>query len=77
MDNSFKRFSDIVRRSPKFAGPKPTATIALHPFEDRNMHPDVDRIAKRLFDNGHYSQATFEAYKFLDKRVQKLALREP
>jgi uncharacterized protein (TIGR02391 family) len=26
-----------------------------------------------LFDNGHYSQATFEAYKFVDKEVQRFS----
>ena len=27
-------------------------------------------IVKTLFDDGHYAQATFEAYKFLDNKVQ-------
>lgn len=29
-------------------------------------------VSRALFDNGHYAQATFEAYKFLDKKVQSL-----
>ena len=28
---------------------------------------------QRLFDNGHYAQATFEAYKFVDKQIQRHA----
>ena len=45
----------------------------LHPFDERNIHPDIDAVSKRLFDDGHYSQATFEAYKLLDRKVQNLA----
>jgi len=28
---------------------------------------------RQLFDNGHYTQATFEAFKFIDKQVAKLS----
>jgi uncharacterized protein (TIGR02391 family) len=30
-------------------------------------------IVKQLFDDGHFAQATFEAYKFVDKEVQRFA----
>lgn len=41
-----------------------------HPFEERNVHPALPDIVKRLFDDGHFSQATFEAFKYIDKVVQ-------
>ncbi|QKV78408.1 TIGR02391 family protein [Amycolatopsis sp. Hca4] len=44
-----------------------------HPFEVRNLHVDLPADVRRLFDNGHYSQATFEALKFLDEEVQRIA----
>lgn len=45
----------------------------LHPFDAMNIHPDIANIAGRLFDDGHYSQATFESYKFVDKQVARIS----
>ena len=42
-----------------------------HPFETRNIHSRLPKIVKDLFDDGHFAQATFEAFKFIDKEVQK------
>lgn len=44
-----------------------------HPFEARNIHADLPHEVRRLFDNAHYSQATFEAMKFLDEEVARVA----
>lgn len=44
-----------------------------HPFEARNIHPSMPQKIRRLFDDTHYAQATFEAAKFLDKRISKLS----
>ncbi len=63
-------FEAIVRKTQ--SEPKSGAEdrmLALHPFDERNIHPSISAVAKKLFDDGHYSQATFEAYKFLDKEV--------
>lgn len=43
-----------------------------HPFEVRNIHADLPADVRRLFDNGHYSQATFEALKFVDEEVARI-----
>ena len=51
----------------------PTKDSELHPFGERNIHPEIATVSKRLFDDGHYAQATFEAYKYIDKEVQKLS----
>jgi uncharacterized protein (TIGR02391 family) len=42
-----------------------------HPFDIREIHSSLPKIVKNLFDNAHYSQATFEAFKFLDKEVKR------
>lgn len=44
-----------------------------HPFESRNLHADFPATVRQLFDNGHYSQATFEALKYLDEEVARIA----
>lgn len=75
MASAFKKFQSIVRKAHTF-NQTAARTIdfeELHPFEGRNVHPDIDKITRKLFDDGHYSSATFEAFKFVDKKVQKLA----
>ncbi|MDF1620976.1 TIGR02391 family protein [Pseudothioclava nitratireducens] len=44
-----------------------------HPFDERNIHPEIARVAQKLFDNGHYSQATFETFKYIDNKVKRLS----
>ena len=44
-----------------------------HPFDERNIHPELGKVALKLFNDGHYSQATFEAFKYLDNQVKKLS----
>jgi uncharacterized protein (TIGR02391 family) len=43
----------------------------LHPFDRRNIHPGLPPKTRKLFDDGHFAEATFHAFKFLDKLVQK------
>lgn len=45
----------------------------IHPFDERNIHPDIANVSLELFDDGHYSQATFEAFKLLDKEVRDVS----
>jgi uncharacterized protein (TIGR02391 family) len=47
-----------------------TETRDVHPFDERNIHPEISAVSLKLFDNGHYSQATFEAFKLLDQKVK-------
>ena len=72
MADALSLFEWIVRSTPKH---EPPAEISRpeHPFETRNIHPKLPRIVESLFDDGHYSQATFEAFKFVDKEVARLA----
>jgi uncharacterized protein (TIGR02391 family) len=45
----------------------------LHPFDERNIHPDIATVSLKLFDDGHYAQATFEAFKLLDNTVRNVS----
>jgi uncharacterized protein (TIGR02391 family) len=69
--NWLARFERIVRVANQFTGARPEPAGGLHPFDERNIHPKLPQVVQDLFDNGHYAQATFEAYKFLDKEVQR------
>lgn len=44
---------------------------SLHPFDTRNIHPGLPGKVRELFDDGHYAEATFEAFKYLDKTVER------
>ncbi len=65
------RFETIVRRAKAFDAGNQLDDSSLHPFDRRNVHPKLPPKVKRLFDDGHYAEATFEAFKFVDKIVQK------
>lgn len=75
MASAFNKFQIITRNAHKFTQLKSQhiETEGLHPFEERNIHPDIDKISRRLFDDGHYSNATFEAFKLVDKKVQSIS----
>ena len=47
----------------------PAPVEEYHPFDVRNIHPDLPSKVRELFDDSHYSEATFEACKFLDSFV--------
>ncbi|WP_430419311.1 TIGR02391 family protein [Methylibium petroleiphilum] len=42
-----------------------------HPFELRNVHPAFPPKVKKLFDDSHCAEATFHAFKFVEKVVQQ------
>ena len=73
MSDKLRRFEQIVRSAHQFTEAAPGPDTDVHPFELRNIHPDLPVLVRQLFDNGHYAQATFEALKFLDEEVQRLS----
>jgi uncharacterized protein (TIGR02391 family) len=66
-------FERIVRTAFLLTSGKREAERALHPFEERNIHEALPPKVKKLFDDGHYAQSTFEAFKFVDKSIQRLS----
>ena len=64
-------FEAIVSRAWLFDQRGDANQAALHPFDVRNIHPRLPGKVRKLFDDGYYSEATFEAFKYVDKTVQK------
>jgi uncharacterized protein (TIGR02391 family) len=73
MDDSLSKFENIVRRAYQFSETEAESLQAQHPFDERNIHQAFPVIVRQLFDDGHYSQATFEAFKFIDKEIQRIS----
>lgn len=73
MSDALKGFERIVRRAGKLRVPPDEDDTATHPFDERNIHAEIGKVSRKLFDDGHYSQATFEAFKYLDNKVKKLS----
>ena len=72
MRDIFRRFERIVRNAHRFSD-APARREEQHPFEVRDIHPALPHTVRQLFDDSHYAQATFEAFKFLDKEVKRHA----
>lgn len=68
-------FEHVVRSSPArtFEEPEVETTPAslLHPFDLRNVHSGFPQKVRDLFNDGHCAEATFAAFKHVDKIVQR------
>jgi uncharacterized protein (TIGR02391 family) len=76
MANFLDQFETITRKAYKFTSRSSLESSELHPFERNNIHESLPDSVRRLFDDGHYSQATFETFKFIDKKVSDLASKK-
>lgn len=72
MSDRLSAFERFVRVSGELMSSSEPDGHLSHPFDERNIHPALAAVSLRLFDDGHYSQATFEAFKFLDNEVKGL-----
>jgi len=74
MASNLELFEVLARRAPSLSVPPDPSAVppveALHPFDQRNIHPALPAKVRQLFDDGYYAEATFESFKYLDKRVQ-------
>lgn len=66
-------FEHLTRKAHQFSHEKEVSLVDTHPFELRNVHPVLPIKVRELFDDGHFSQATFEAFKFIENQVKKLS----
>lgn len=73
MNDGLALFERVARRAYRITESKPAAEAAQHAFEQRAVHPELPTTVRKLFDDGHYAQATFEAFKFVDEEVQSLS----
>jgi uncharacterized protein (TIGR02391 family) len=69
--SAFERIARIV--GDLGTAPGEEIQLQIHPFDERNIHPQISAVSLKLFDDGHYSQSTFEAFKYLDIQVKKLS----
>lgn len=74
MDNrTFAYFERMTRRAHLFSDEAVKLGSVEHPFEIKNIHPMLPSLVREMFDDGYYSQATFEACKYLDKEVSRIS----
>lgn len=73
MSEALTLFERIARAAKNVGQPSVAESRGVHPFDERNIHPEIAGVSLKLFDNGHYSQATFEAFKYLDVQVKELS----
>lgn len=73
MDEELRYFEIVTRRARSFTEARSEPIGGSHPFDERNIHSKIEGVSKNLFDDGHYAQATFEAYKLIDKEVANQA----
>jgi uncharacterized protein (TIGR02391 family) len=66
-------FENVVRRAHLFSDEEIRLESVSHPFDERNIHPKLPAIVRELFDDGYNAQSTFEAFKFLENQVVRLA----
>ena len=71
MSNRLFLFENCVRLAHRFSDVEEFRADETHPFEQRNVYDGLPETVKRLFDNAHYAQSTFEAFKFLEKEIQR------
>jgi len=57
----------------RYSEGRPERAEDVHPFDSRDIHPKLPQVVRDLFDDGHYAQATFEAFKYIDKEIQRLS----
>ncbi len=69
------RFEALVRGAHLYteAEEPREAPSELHPFEVRDIHPDLPAKVRALFDDGYYAEATFEAFKFIEGEVKRIS----
>ena len=66
-------FEEVTRRTFAVDDPTLEESVELHPFETRNIHPDLPAKVKNLYDDGYYPESTFEAFKFVEKEVKRIS----
>lgn len=79
MSGAFDRFERIARsvgveHAGVVSSPDASSEQAeLHPFETRNIHPDLPPKVRKLFDDGYWEESVFQAFKFIEKEVKDIS----
>lgn len=64
---------ELARSYPVVAVDIEERPAELHPFEVRNIHPDLPAKVRRQYDDGYFDDATFTAFKFIEQEVKRLS----
>lgn len=80
MSGTVYRFERIARsiaselsESPPIPAEVTSERDEPHPFETRNIHPDLPKRVRTLFDDAHWEQSVFEAFKYIEKEVKRIS----
>jgi uncharacterized protein (TIGR02391 family) len=65
-------FEHLARSYPVAAVEADERPADLHPFEVRNIHPDLPAKVRRQYDDGYLADATFTAFKFIEQEVKRI-----
>ena len=68
MIKAFSLFEQIARGARNVSQSAVTESGGIHPFDERNIHPDIAGVSMKLFDDGHYAQATLRPLNILTIR---------
>lgn len=71
--SEIESFERIARDAEQYAVPADPVFSDVHPFELRNIHPDLPKRVRSLFDDGYFAEATFHAFKWVDKEVRRIS----
>ena len=66
------QFEILVRRAAQYTE-EPLIEAGYHPFIERAVHDSLPTKVRKLFDDSHYAESTFEAFKFLDRKVSEFS----
>lgn len=66
-------FENFVRSAFRLSSRSTDTLKPQHPLESRNIHPYLVNVVRLLFDDGHFAQATFEGFKYVDREVARLS----
>jgi uncharacterized protein (TIGR02391 family) len=68
-------FERIARSRFQFEGvyqsPEITVTDQDHPFDSRNFHESIHLACLKLFDDGHFQECVFKAFKQVEIQVKR------
>jgi uncharacterized protein (TIGR02391 family) len=73
MSKAYSLFERIARASNNNGQSAISGSHDVHPFDERNIHPDIAGVSIKLYDDGYYAQATFEAFKYIDNQVKAVS----
>ncbi|UPJ56241.1 TIGR02391 family protein [Bradyrhizobium sp. 192] len=73
MSDALDLFEAVVRVAKNIGRPSAAEKSGVHPFDERNIHSEITLVALKLFDDGYYAQATFEAFKLIENRVKTIS----